>query len=66
VRWSYTFAPVDGATMLTESWEFTPAGLAMFHDKYGSGAADEIAVRTRAAHDGIPATLAAIKRIAES
>ena len=52
--------------MLTESWEFLPEGLAMFHDKFGDDADDQIADRANQAHAGIPATLAAIKRIAES
>lgn len=66
VRWGYTFTAVDGGTELTESWEFLPDGLAMFAERYGDAAQDEIADRTRAAHASIPATLAAIKRIAES
>jgi hypothetical protein len=35
-------------------------------EKYGDRAAAEIDDRTRQAHDGIPRTLAAIKRIVES
>ena len=64
VRWGYTFAPADGGTALTESWEFTPEGLAGFAEKYGDDADAQIENRTRAAHEGIPATLAAIARIA--
>jgi hypothetical protein len=66
VRWGYTFATVDGGTELTESWEFTPAGLQGFADRYGDDAQRQIDERTRAAHEGIPVTLAAIKRVAES
>jgi len=68
VRWGFTFDPdPDGAaTKLTESWEFLPSGIAMFQAKYGGRAETEIDERTRQAHDGIPRTLAAIKRIAES
>lgn len=66
VRWSYTLAPEDGGTRLTESWEFTPTGLAFFAEKYGDQAEEQIADRTEAARAGIPATLAAIKRIAEA
>jgi hypothetical protein len=51
---------------VTESWEFLPGGIAMFNEKFGSEAQSEIDIRTKAAHDGIPVTLAAIKRIAES
>ncbi len=66
VRWGYSIAELEGDTELTESWEFLPAGIAFFHDKYGAQAEVEIAKRIAAAHTGIPATLAAIKRIAES
>lgn len=65
-RWSYTFAPVEGGTSLTESWEFRPEGLAMFNEKYGSEAQARIDKRVEQARAGIPTTLAAIKRIAES
>jgi hypothetical protein len=66
VRWGFTFTPVEGGTRLTESWEFLPAGLALFAERYGADAQRQIDDRTRAAHQGIPATLAAIKRIAEA
>lgn len=65
VRWGYRLAAVPGGAELTESWEFLPAGLAMFREKYGEQAQQQIEERTRAAHEGIPATLAAIKRIVE-
>ena len=65
VRWAYRFA-VDGAgTRLTESWQLLPAGRAMFLDKYGEGGPARIALRTTQAHESIPASLAAIKSIAE-
>ena len=38
----------------------------MFQEKYAARAAAEIDARTRQALDGIPKTLAAIKRIAET
>ena len=66
VRWGYTFTPVGGGTRVTESWEFRPAGLAGFRERYGADAEAQIANRTEAAHTGIPVTLAAIKRAAES
>jgi polyketide cyclase/dehydrase/lipid transport protein len=66
VRWGYTLRPADGGTELTESWEFLPAGQEFFAERYGADAARQIEDRTRAAHQGIPATLAAIKRIAEA
>jgi hypothetical protein len=65
-RWGFTLEPADGGTRLTESWEFLPAGLARFADRYGDDAQAQIDDRTAAAHRGIPATLAAIKRIAEN
>ena len=66
VRWGYAFAPVEGGTQVTESWEFLPAGIARFHERYGDDAQAQIANRTEAARDGIPVTLAAIKKAAES
>lgn len=65
-RWGYTMRAADHGTELTESWEFLPAGLALFEQRYGERAEEEIAERSRAAHAGIPETLAAIKRIAEA
>jgi len=66
IRWSYTFAPVDGGTELTETWTFLPPGIARFHERYGDEAQAQIEDRTAAAHSGIPETLAAIKKAAES
>ncbi len=66
VRWGFSMAPTETGTTLTESWEFLPDGIAMFEEKYGDEADAQIADRTRQALDGIPQTLAAIKRIAES
>ena len=66
VRWGYTFEPVDGGTWVTESWEFLPAGIEMFHERYGDDAQTEIDKRVQAAHTGIPTTLAAIKKAAEA
>lgn len=66
VRWGFTVTPTDSGTVLSESWEFLPEGIAMFGEKFGDGAAAQIADRTQQALEGIPKTLAAIKRIAES
>jgi hypothetical protein len=66
VRWGYTFTPVDGGTQVTESWEFLPAGITGFHERHGDNAAAEIANRVQAARSGIPATLAALKKVAEA
>jgi hypothetical protein len=66
VRWGYALAAADSGTVLTESWDFLPEGISMFEEKYGTDAAAQIADRTQQALDGIPITLAAVKRIAES
>ncbi|MEP7089790.1 MAG: SRPBCC family protein [Nocardioidaceae bacterium] len=66
VRWSFTLAPADTGTVLTETWEFLPGGIAYFQKSYADEAQAQIADRTRQALEGIPQTLAAIKRIAES
>jgi hypothetical protein len=66
VRWGFAFAPVEGGTRVSESWEFLPAGQQLFAERYGDDAQRQVEERTRAAHAGIPVTLAAIKRIAES
>lgn len=66
-RWGYRFEVVPtGGTRLTESWEFLPEGRTMFHRKYGPGAEARIELRRIQATGGIPETLAAIKRIAET
>lgn len=65
VLWTYTMAVIDGRTELTESWQFTAAGLAFFAERYGDEAPREIALRQEAARSGIPATLAAMKEIIE-
>ena len=55
----------QGGTRLTESWAFLPDGIEGFHGRFGEQAEEQIATRVRAAKDGIPVTLAAIKRTAE-
>ena len=65
VHWVYTMDEADGGTELTESWEFTAKGQEFFAERFGDEAEAEIAKRTRTAHEGIAATLAAIKRIIE-
>lgn len=65
-RWGYRFEALpDGRTRLTEDWEFLPEGQQMFQNKYGPEADARMALRRQQAKDGIPATLAAIKRVAE-
>lgn len=58
-------AAVDGTTMLTESWEFTPKGQEAFKERYGSQAQEEVEQRRLTAQQGIPATLSAIKATVE-
>jgi hypothetical protein len=65
VRWGYRFAPTDGGTEVTESWEFFPDAQALFEERFGAEAEAEIANRVEAARTGIPATLAALKHTAE-
>jgi hypothetical protein len=65
-RWGFLLEPVDEGTRLTETWEFLPAGQELMAERYGDQAQAQIDARTRAAHEGIPATLAAIRRIAEA
>jgi hypothetical protein len=65
-RWAYTFAPVDGGTEVTESWELPPEGAGFFETRFGETAAEEIEKRRAAAKDGMASTLAAIKDAAEA
>jgi len=64
-RWGYALAPVDGGTEVTESWDFLPAGLARFEERFGADAPAQIANRSQTAQSGITATLSAIKKSAE-
>ena len=54
VRWSYTFAPVDGGTELTETWNFLPRGIAGFHERYGDDAENQIEIRSNRGKPGHP------------
>lgn len=65
-RWGYTFTPVADGTEVTESWEMLPAGLARFDDRFGDDAPAQVADRYEKARTGIPVTLAALKKAAES
>jgi hypothetical protein len=64
-RWGYKLQAVDGGTEVTESWELPAEGAAFFEQRFGDDAPAQIEVRAAAARDGIPVTLAAIKRSAE-
>lgn len=65
VNWTYHMRKVEDGMELTESWEFTAAGQDFFVERFGDDAPKEVQARTEAAHSGITATLAAIKRIVE-
>lgn len=65
VRWGYELRPVEGGTEVTETWEFLPAGLAFFAERFGSDAEAQIAERAEAARTGMPATLEALRKDAE-
>jgi hypothetical protein len=58
-RWSYRLTPVSGGTEVTESWECLPAYLELVH----LGA--HLPTAKQMAADGIPVTLANLKREAE-
>ena len=66
VYWGYTFEPEGDGTRLTESWEFLPRGIEGFRERFGDNADAEIEKRSEAARTGIPETLAAIKKTAET
>ena len=66
VRWSYTLAPEESGTRLTESWQVQDKGFDFFDKQYGDNAQTELEIRRDAALSGIPETLAAIKRIVEA
>ena len=65
-RWGYSFAAVDGGTEVTETWELPPEGSAFLEKRFGDDAAKEIGRRSDWAKNGIRATLAAIKGVAEA
>lgn len=65
VRWAFEMEETNGETVLTETWDFLPAGLAYFEERFGDDAPAQVEDRARAALHGIPETLGAIKRIAE-
>ncbi len=65
VTWGYHLRPVGAGTELTETWDFGPEGTAFFRQKYGDDAEAQVEDRRVAALTGIPATLAAIKRVVE-
>lgn len=66
VRWGYRLEQLDERhTRLVETWHFLPAGMAMFRQKYSADADARIELRAGQARAGIPASLKAIKQLAE-
>lgn len=65
-RWGYTFEPVEGGTLVTESWEILPAAEPSYVERFGADAEAEIARRAETARHGIRETLAALKHVAEA
>jgi polyketide cyclase/dehydrase/lipid transport protein len=65
-RWGYTFEAAEGGTRVTESWNALPGLLAMFEERFGDGAEEQLEARYQLACTGIPETLAAIKQTAEA
>lgn len=65
VNWTYRMQESGGGTELTETWEFPPAGQEFFVERFGDDADAQVAVRAQAAREGIPVSLAAIKRVIE-
>jgi hypothetical protein len=65
-RWGYTFTPIEGGTRVTESWEFLPDAVTLFEERFEADAQAQTEDRAEAARTGIAATLASIKRTAES
>jgi hypothetical protein len=66
VWWSYTFTPVEGGTRVTESWEFLPNGVNWVRENHPDEFEGQVDQRARRAKEGVVATLAALKRAAES
>lgn len=66
VRWGYRVEEIDGGTRLHEDWDFHQPGLDAFFKKWGDRGASEAEKRRNSAIKGIPETLAAIKKVAES
>ena len=64
-RWGYRMREADGGTELAHDWEYLPAGREFWGAKHGERAQEQLEIRVQAAREGMPRTLAAIKRILE-
>ena len=56
VRWGFVLSAAEGGTVLTETWEFLPGGIAYFEKTSGDDAQAQIEDRTQQALRGIPQT----------
>ncbi|MDO4908612.1 MAG: SRPBCC family protein [Corynebacterium sp.] len=65
-RWGYTIEPNGEGSTLTEHWQLTEYGVEFFKKKWGDQWEAQLEDRRQAALAGIPATLKAIKEIAEA
>ena len=65
VRWGYLLSAQGDGTHVTHAWEFTEAGQRFFAERYGEDAPAQVAQRTAAAHEDMPQTLSAIRKIVE-
>ena len=54
VYWGYSLEPDGDGTRLTESWEFLPAGIAGFRERFGADADAEIDTAARCRPAGHP------------
>lgn len=65
-RWGYTFEETATGTRVTESWQLPDDGMPHWQERFGADTDKELDIRRQAAVEGIPATLAALKRSAEA
>ncbi|HEU0256309.1 MAG TPA: SRPBCC family protein [Microbacteriaceae bacterium] len=65
-RWGYTFEKTPSGTRVTESWEVPEESMPHWQERFGETTQKELGIREQAAREGMPATLAALKRVAEA
>ncbi len=65
IRWGYSFTPVSEGTLVTESWEIYPNGVAIFEERYGAEAEATIEARKIRARNWIVDTLSRFKEVAD-
>lgn len=64
-RWGYRMRAVDGGTEPAHDWEYLPAGREFWGAKHGERAQEQLELRIRAAQEGMPRALEAIRCILE-